>query len=96
MEPSKLALKLKRFKFDAAFIKNQLLPGTIADVIETMYGAPQTYYSDKGVYSEILQAHLLLDRVANMEAICVAFIAEYSLSFSISKSLIKLVRVAQR
>ena len=31
-----------------------------------------------------------------MEAICVAFIAENSLSFSISKILIKLVRVAQR
>ena len=48
------------------------------------------------VFFQQLQAHLLLDRVANMEAICVAFIAEYSLSFSISKSLIKLVRVAQR
>lgn len=48
------------------------------------------------VFFQQLQAHLLLDRVANMEAICVAFIAEYSLSFSISKSLIKVVRVVQR
>lgn len=65
VEPSKLALKLKRFKFVAALTKNQLLPGTIADVSETMYGAPQTYYSDKGVFSATASSSLL-----NLELTC--------------------------
>ena len=88
---------LKYFRCVTAPAKNQLLHGTIIDFRETMYDAPPTYYNDKGVLSTTASSPFqpsvyVLDRVTNMKAILVAFIAEYSLSFSLSESLIELAK----
>ena len=62
-----------------------------------MYCAPATYYNNKDDLSTTTSASLklsvhVLDRVANMEAILFAFIAEHSLSYSLSETLIELVQ----
>ena len=88
---------LKYFRCVTAPAKNQLLHGTIINFRETMYDAPPTYYNDKSVLSTTAGSPFqpsvhVLDRVTNMKAILVAFIAEYSLSFSLSESLIELAK----
>ena len=50
-----------------------------------MYGAPPTYYNDKGVLSATASSPFkpsvhVLDRVTNMKAILVAFIATPNMS----------------
>ena len=88
---------LKHFRCVTALAKNLLLPGTTIDVRKIMYGAPPTYYNDKGALSTTASSPFkpsvhVLDRVANMETMLVAFIAEHSLSFSLSENLIQLAK----
>ena len=88
---------LKHFRCVTALAKNQLLPGTTTGIRETMYGAPPTYYNDKGALSTTASSPFkpsvhMLDRIANMEAMLVAFITEHSLSLSLSESLIELAK----
>lgn len=62
-----------------------------------MYGVPPAY-SDTTPTSSIPpkpSVHIS-DRVANSEAMIVSFIAENSLSFSMSEKLVALSRVVQR
>ena len=85
---------LRHFRCVTALAQNQLLPGV---TIETTYGAPPTYYNDKSALSTIASSPFKpsahdLDRVANMEAMLVAFIAEDRLLFPLSESLIELVK----
>ena len=88
---------LKHFRCVTALAKNLLLPGTTIDVRKTMYSAPPTYYNDKDALSATASSSFkpsvhMLDRVANMEAMLVAFIAEHSLSFSLSENKIQLAK----
>ena len=88
---------LKHFKCVAAVAKNQLLLGTSTDVSETMYEALATYYNVKDALSTTTRLSFkpsvhVLDWVANMEDMLVTFIAEHSLSLSLSESSIELVK----
>ena len=60
-----------------------------------LHGALPTYYNNKAALSATAGSPFkssvhVLDKVANMEAMLVAFIAEHSLPFSLSESLIDL------
>ena len=88
---------LKHFTCVTALAKNELQPGTTIGIRETMYCAPPTYYNDKVALSTTAGSPFkpsihVLDKVANIEAMLVTFIAEYSLSFLFSESLIKLAK----
>ena len=88
---------LKPFTNVTALAKNELQPGTAINIRETMYCAPPTYYNDKVVLSTTAGSPFkpsvhVLDKVANIEAMLVTFIAEHSLSFFLSESLIKLAK----
>ena len=76
---------------------NQMLLG-VKDPSNEMYGAPTAYYGDTSSASASSPAvppkpsvHVL-ERVANMEVMVVRFIAENSLSFSLSGKLIGLAK----
>ena len=77
--------------------KQQLLPGaSMPEAANMMYGVPAVYDTALATTTETTpkimpQVHIL-DRVANMEAMVVAFIAEHNLSFSVSEGLIQLAK----
>ena len=79
--------------------KQQLLPGTsMPEAANSMYGAPAVYsssgYIPPATTTPVIPQVHILDRVANMEAMNVAFIAEHNLS--LSEELIELSKELSR
>ena len=89
--------QLKHLKNLSALLgKQQIIPGaSMPEAANVMYGAPPVYCEASTSPSNTPDVpptptvHIL-DRVANMEAMFVVFLAEHSLSFTLSDKLIKL------
>ena len=89
--------QLKHLKnLNALLGKQQIIPGSsMAEAANVMYGAPPVHFEASTSPSNTPDVpptptvHIL-DRVANMEAMVVVFLAEHSLSFTLSDKLIKL------
>lgn len=74
-------------------LENMCLPGTTTDTSSSSYGAPAAYHDAPPSSREIPKPVVHeLDRVANMEAMLVGFMAEHSLSFSMSERLVGLIK----
>ena len=89
--------RLKQLKNLTALLgKQQIFPGaSIPEAANVMYGAPPVYCeastSPSGTPDMLPTPTVhILDRVANMEAMVVAFLAEQSLSFTLLDKLIEL------
>ena len=88
----------KHLKNGGDLYNNQMIPGASVPVNE-MYGAPSLFYGDVAVQPSASTnsapsrpAVHVLDRTANFEAMIVGFIAEHSLSLSISEGLVELAQ----
>ena len=70
------------------------------EAANSMYGVPAVYsssgYIPPATTTPVIPQVHILDRVANMEAMIVAFIAEHNLSFSLSEELIELSKELSR
>lgn len=86
----------KHIKMLGPYYDAQMLRGVSGMSLEN-YGAPTAFYGDTPPPLSITTTNSAAtpkptDRVANMEAMVVAFLAEYSLSFTVAEGLIELAQ----